>query len=103
MEAVQQKKPTEPKHSPAPAQEKAGESTSVVEEVGAPAGLPLFLKGSPNSFGAADSPDRSDGGGQAIQCRMTVSQPNDEFEQEADRTADAVMRMPEPTVQRAPT
>ena len=31
-----------------------------------------------------------------IQPKLTVSQPNDKFEQEADRVADQVMRMPEP-------
>ena len=32
-----------------------------------------------------------------IQPKLTVSQPNDKFEQEADRVADQVMRIPEPT------
>jgi outer membrane protein OmpA-like peptidoglycan-associated protein len=31
-----------------------------------------------------------------IQAKLTVNQPGDRFEQEADRMADAVMRMPEP-------
>jgi hypothetical protein len=36
-----------------------------------------------------------------IQAKLTVSQPGDPYEQEADRVADEVMRMPEPgTVQR---
>ena len=32
------------------------------------------------------------------QAKLTVGQPNDNYEQEADRVAEAVMRMPEPGV-----
>ncbi len=35
-----------------------------------------------------------------FQPKLTVGEPNDRFEQEADRTAEQVMRMPEPQVQR---
>ena len=35
-----------------------------------------------------------------IQAKLTINQPGDRYEQEADRVADAVMRMPEPGVQR---
>jgi len=35
-----------------------------------------------------------------FQPKLTVSQPGDPFEQEADRVADQVMRMPEPTMSR---
>jgi hypothetical protein len=35
-----------------------------------------------------------------IQAKLTISQPDDEYEQEADRIADQVMRMPEPKIQR---
>lgn len=35
-----------------------------------------------------------------IQPKLTIGQPNDKYEQEADRVADRVMRMPEPQVQR---
>ncbi len=35
-----------------------------------------------------------------IQPKLEISQPNDKYEQEADRVADEVMRMPEPGVQR---
>jgi len=35
-----------------------------------------------------------------IQAKLTVGQPNDRYEQEADRVADEVMRMPKPQVQR---
>jgi hypothetical protein len=34
-----------------------------------------------------------------IQAKLTFGQPNDKYEQEADRIADQVMRMPEPQVQ----
>ena len=34
--------------------------------------------------------------GQPVQAKLTVGAPNDPYEQEADRTADTVMRMPEP-------
>lgn len=37
----------------------------------------------------------------SIQPKLKISQPNDPYEQEADRVADHVMRMPESTVQRA--
>lgn len=35
-----------------------------------------------------------------LQTKLTVNTPGDKYEQEADRVADIVMRMPEPTVQR---
>jgi len=35
-----------------------------------------------------------------IQAKLTIGKPNDKYEQEADRVADQVMRMPEPIVQR---
>ena len=35
-----------------------------------------------------------------IQAKSTINQPNDRYEQEADRVAEQVMRMPEPLVQR---
>jgi len=37
-----------------------------------------------------------------IQPKLTVGAPDDEYEQEADRVADQVMRMPEPVIQRSP-
>ena len=36
----------------------------------------------------------------AIQAKLTIGAPDDEYEREADRVADQVMRMPDPTVQR---
>lgn len=38
----------------------------------------------------------------AIQTKLTIVQPNDKYEQEADQVADQVMGMPEPQVQRQP-
>jgi len=35
-----------------------------------------------------------------LQAKLTVSQPHDPYEQEADRVAEQVMRMPDPTIQR---
>lgn len=35
-----------------------------------------------------------------VQTKLTVGPPGDRYEQEADRVADAVMRMPEPRIQR---
>ena len=35
-----------------------------------------------------------------LQTKLKIGQPGDKYEQEADRVADAVMRMPEPGVQR---
>ena len=37
-----------------------------------------------------------------IQAKLTVGAPDDAYEQEADRVADAVMRMPQPEIQRSP-
>ena len=41
--------------------------------------------------------------GLPIQAKLTIGQPNDKYEQEADCVADEVMRMPEPAVQPKPT
>ncbi len=38
-----------------------------------------------------------------IQPKLIIGQPNDKYEQEADRVADEVMRMSEPEVQPKPT
>ena len=35
-----------------------------------------------------------------IQPKLKIAQPNDKYEQEADRVADQIMRMPDPSVQR---
>lgn len=38
----------------------------------------------------------------AVQPKLTVGQPNDKYEQEADHVADQVMAMPDPKLQRQP-
>ena len=38
-----------------------------------------------------------------LQPKLVVGRPDDKYEQEADRVADQVMRMPEPGIQRQPT
>ncbi len=38
-----------------------------------------------------------------IQAKLKIGQPNDKYEQEADRISEQVMRMPEPEIQRTPT
>ena len=43
------------------------------------------------------------GVGHMIQAKLTIGQPNDKYEQEADRVAEQVMSMPDPQIQRAPT
>jgi len=37
-----------------------------------------------------------------IQAKLTIGQPNDKYEQEADKVADEIMRMPEPNIQTKP-
>ena len=41
--------------------------------------------------------------GPSLQTKLTIGAPGDVYEQEADRVADEVMRMPEPQLQTAPT
>jgi hypothetical protein len=41
--------------------------------------------------------------GPRLQAKLTVGALDDVYEQEADRVADEVMRMPEPRLQAAPT
>lgn len=43
-----------------------------------------------------DASDRSTQDGRSIQPKLTVNKPGDEYEREAERVADAVMRLPEP-------
>ncbi len=38
-----------------------------------------------------------------IQPKLTIGQPDDKYEQEADRVAERVMRMPNPAIQLKPT
>lgn len=41
--------------------------------------------------------------GRMVQAKLTIGRPNDKYEQEADRVADRVMRMPDPALQPKPT
>jgi hypothetical protein len=47
-----------------------------------------------------EPPPAEANGNSIIQTKLTIGQPNDRYEQEADRVAEQVMRMSEPTVQR---
>jgi hypothetical protein len=38
-----------------------------------------------------------------LQAKLKIGEPNDIYEQEADRVAERIMRMPEPTTQPKPT
>ncbi len=40
--------------------------------------------------------------GRIIQAKLKIGQPGDKYEQEADSVADAVLRMPDPLIQRKP-
>lgn len=62
---------------------------TVNTEQGATAGMPVFLQRSSVSQATT-----------FLQPKLTVNEPGDQYEQEADRIADQVMRMPEPTIQR---
>ncbi len=37
-----------------------------------------------------------------VQANLTIGQPNDQYEKEADSVANQVMRMPDPGIQRKP-
>lgn len=52
----------------------------------------------PRATGFERVPDRRGAETQVIQAKLKVSDPNDSFEQEADRAADEVMRMPDRAV-----
>lgn len=54
------------------------------------------LGGNPAEQGAGVSNPR-------IQTKLTIGPPDDPYEQEADRVADQVMRMPDPAIRRKPT
>jgi hypothetical protein len=38
-----------------------------------------------------------------LQAKLRIGEPNDVYEQEADRVAERIMRMPDPTIQPKPT
>jgi hypothetical protein len=78
----------------------AEKSSSTPSKTATQSAQPFFAKANTGSFFAP-----------AIQMKMTVNKPNDKFEQEADKMADKIMRMPSSTpmtgkeekVQRQPT
>jgi len=79
--AVAQKK--ESKKKSQPVTEALAENSSSLENVlGSSAGIPLFLQRSPSSSGAS-----------TVQPKLTVSHPQDAYEQEANRVATQVMQM----------
>ncbi len=106
------------------AEEKLHYSAPVKIGMAAPPDNPPFNNGS-NSPGAVNFFQKSYGNfatlrhfNYPIQAKLEVSQPNDIYEQEADRTADEIMSMPEkemvgennsairnpqPSIQRKPT
>jgi len=93
MREVLQKKPTEaPKRSPdfrgqnatARSDSVAGEVTVLQRSIGNQAVAQLYRSG-------------------LLQAKLRIGQPNDVYEQEADRVAGQVMGMPESAVQPKPT
>lgn len=64
----------------------AEKSSSTPSKTATPAAQPFFAKANTGSFFAP-----------ALQMKMTVNKPNDKFEQEADKMADKIMRMPSST------
>ncbi len=52
------------------------------------------------SAGETPLPPSEPNSGLKIQAKLTIGQPNDQYEQEADRVAEQLMRMPEPRIQR---
>ncbi|MGA6828050.1 eCIS core domain-containing protein [Nitrospira sp. NS4] len=77
MPAALATKPEEKRRGRLETQSIAVSTLDAGQGLGASAGLPLFL-----------------------QPKLAISQPGDPYEQEADRVADQILRMPEPTVQR---
>lgn len=69
---------------------------------GAEAGLPLFLRSAALSVFPTTMLQRQpvEEEEKILQTKLKVGEPNDIYEQEADRVADTVMRMPDSTVQR---
>lgn len=66
------------------------------QELGAPAGIPLFMQGSfISSAGPGLIQRQLVGAEELIQTKLTVNQPGDAYEQEADRIADAVAATPD--------
>lgn len=94
--AVAQKKESKKKSQPV-TEELAAESSSLESELGSSAGMPLFLQRSPTSSIKLQNKqeDEDQDNDQVIQAKFTVSESNDNYEQEADRIAEQVVSAPE--------
>ena len=68
-------------------------STPIVSQDYSNASCPLFPQRCPFGGACHTCPPR-------VQAKLKIGQPGDKYEQEADRVAEQVMRMPEPQVQR---
>jgi hypothetical protein len=62
-----------------------------------------FPSTTPATFGTWSRRQLAAPGLGPLQTKLTVNQPGDRYEQEADRIADQIMRMPDPGLQRQPT
>jgi len=106
MQTAQETKSSESKVKVAPPEEIATKPLDEAQESGTSVGVPLFMQraGTPQS-GNGDGGNRNGKNnlGPLIQAKMHVNAPDDEYEQEADRMADSVMRSSSDTIQRAPT
>jgi len=62
-----------------------------------------FPSTTPATFGTWSRRQLAAPGLGPLQTKLTVNQPGDRYEQEADRIAHQIMRMPDPGLQRQPT
>ena len=62
-----------------------------------------FPSTTPATFGTWSRRRLAAPGPGPLQTKLTINQPGDRYEQEADRIADQIMRMPDPGLQRQPT
>ena len=65
----------------------------------------IFMKESKQSSQPEGNPVKSNGfffKDHTIQAKLSINQPNDVYEQQADHMADQVMRMPDPSVKQSP-
>ncbi|WP_036249026.1 DUF4157 domain-containing protein [Methylobacter sp. BBA5.1] len=69
-------------------------STTASKTATQTANRPFFAKAGGGDFFAPASPSFA----ASVQTKMTVNKPGDKFEQEADKMADKVMRMPDPAL-----
>src|SRR5262245_51513358 len=87
-------KTSEPKHERGAAREKARLKSFQVERAAASQGVAAFLSSCQHTHGNRFVQTLLRSG--LIQAKLTVSEPGDQFEQEADRVADQVMRLADP-------